>query len=433
MQLRACKIKPAKEKRMSALEKLLRMGKTMRLLYVEDDEPLQSELALMLSDFFDTIVLASDGEEGLEKFLQEPFELVITDIKMPKMDGIEMIRAIKKTHPSQPIIVTSAYNEAEYLLQLIDLGVDGFITKSLSSEHIFHTLAKNVERIHASRELGRYQKKLEELNAALEEEVLTKAKALKQSYVKALAYQKAFETVGTLLLLDGEGRVIQASTNALGLFGFPKEEFEGMPYKSLLDASAVNKEAFLHALSQKIPWQGELAFQTKAMRQLYAYVNCVPVALEGQALEFLVVMQDQSLLREKQEEEKIHAHACKLTFTCKHLVEHLPLPAAILDEKGCIGLHNFEFVEMVEEGSGEGLMYQLKEGTLRLERMLKTDDPFLEMPSLWEGKARGFVVLATYETVLESVDVRVHIKRLDKEAGTFLAVLCHQGVQDDAL
>jgi hypothetical protein len=65
--------------------------------------------------------------------------------------------------------------------------------------------------------------------------------------------------------------------------------------------------------------------------------------------------------------------------------------------------------------------------------MLKTDDPFLEMPSLWEGKARGFVVLATYETVLESVDVRVHIKRLDKEAGTFLAVLCHQGVQDDAL
>ena len=422
---------------MSALEKLLMMGKTMRILYVEDDEPLQSEFALMLWDIFDTIVLASNGEEGLEKFSQHPFDLVITDIRMPKMNGIEMIRAIKKTHPSQPIIVTSAYNETEYLLQLIELGVDGFITKPLSSEHIFRTLVKNVERVYASRELRYYQKKLEELNAALEEEVLAKTKALKQSYIKAFAYQKAFESVGTLLLLDEAGKVTQASADALKLFGFPKEELEGMSCGALLDAASLNQEAFSKSLAHKMPWQGELVFQTKAMRQLHAHVNCTPVPFGAGGLEFLVVMQDQSLMREALEKEKAHAKACKLSFTCKHLVESFPLPAAIVDEKGCIGLHNFEFVEMVEEGFGEGfgegLMYQLKEGTLRLETMLKTDDPFLGMPSLWERKANGFVVLATYETVLERVDMRVHIKRLDKEAGTFLAVLCRQGAQDDAL
>ena len=132
---------------MKPLNQLLKMGKSMRILYVEDDEALQQELTLLLSDIFETITLASNGEEGLEAYKKNSYDLVITDIRMPILDGVGMIEKIRHINPTQSIIVTSAHNEAEYLIKLIHLGVDSFITKPLSSVEIFETLYKSVRHI----------------------------------------------------------------------------------------------------------------------------------------------------------------------------------------------------------------------------------------------------------------------------------------------
>jgi len=120
---------------------------SLRLLYVEDDEELSLSTQRMLQSFFTNIVVAYDGVEGLEAYKKEPFDIVLTDILMPNMDGSEMIREIHKIKSQQAIIVMSAYEDSEHLLELIDIGIDKFISKPAPLEKLirsFLTVATNI-------------------------------------------------------------------------------------------------------------------------------------------------------------------------------------------------------------------------------------------------------------------------------------------------
>ncbi|MBL8018271.1 MAG: hybrid sensor histidine kinase/response regulator [Leptospirales bacterium] len=101
-------------------------------LYVEDDPDVRKQVHLFLKDYIGTVYLAEDGAEGLASFKENNPDLIITDIRMPELTGIEMIKQIKATKKSQRIIVTSAYDDSEYLIPLIESGVDRFVMKPLS-------------------------------------------------------------------------------------------------------------------------------------------------------------------------------------------------------------------------------------------------------------------------------------------------------------
>jgi len=122
------------------VRELQELGVNMRILYVEDDEIIRSQTNEFLSKFFGRVELAFDGEEGLEKFRNGTYELVISDISMPKMSGIDMITEIKAIKPDQIIIVTSAYNEPGYLTALIDLGVNRFVMKPFDRNRFVENL-----------------------------------------------------------------------------------------------------------------------------------------------------------------------------------------------------------------------------------------------------------------------------------------------------
>ena len=84
---------------------------TLNVLYVEDDAKLRDIVADYLKMLFASVVCAEDGEIGLEKFQENKFDLVLTDIQMPRMNGIEMIEAIRKIQPEQEIIILTAFSE----------------------------------------------------------------------------------------------------------------------------------------------------------------------------------------------------------------------------------------------------------------------------------------------------------------------------------
>jgi signal transduction histidine kinase len=112
----------------------------LSILYVEDNALVRESTLELLEMFFDNIDVAADGEEGLEKYRtyydthQRNYDIVLTDINMPRMNGIELIREIKALHERQDIIVISAHNETNYLLKLIDLEVSNFILKPIEIE-----------------------------------------------------------------------------------------------------------------------------------------------------------------------------------------------------------------------------------------------------------------------------------------------------------
>ena len=150
----------------------------IKLLYVEDNKETRESTLEMLQRFFHYVKTAENGLEGVKIFQEEEFDLLLTDINMPIMNGLEMIQKIKKIKPSLSVLVLSAHNEINYFLESIKLGVDGYILKPVNIMQLMDTLKKVVEKINLKREVKEYQDKLEESNKDLEKKVQERTAAL---------------------------------------------------------------------------------------------------------------------------------------------------------------------------------------------------------------------------------------------------------------
>ncbi len=115
--------------------------KELIILVVEDEvKARESMINNILSERFSKVIGAQNGDEGLKKFKKFKPDLVITDIAMPIMDGLDMAREIKEISDDVPIVVLSAYSEKERLLRSIDIGIDKYLIKPVDIEELFKVL-----------------------------------------------------------------------------------------------------------------------------------------------------------------------------------------------------------------------------------------------------------------------------------------------------
>lgn len=133
---------------------LEKYAKDISILFVEDDKGISKKMELLLYEIFSKIKVAFDGKEALEEYCNyyktnnEYPDLIITDIQMPNMDGIELIKHIYKENPNQKIIVLSAHNESEYLMELVNLGIYRFILKPMDYDNFFEIIFKISKEIY---------------------------------------------------------------------------------------------------------------------------------------------------------------------------------------------------------------------------------------------------------------------------------------------
>lgn len=133
---------------------ILEETKRLSLLFVEDNEPFRTRIVSVLEDYFYRVDSAVDGAEALEKYndyyhsKQKHYDLVISDIRMPRMNGVELTSEIRAINDTQPIIILSAHAETDYLLPLINLGIAQFITKPVQYPQMFDTLYKVCSKIN---------------------------------------------------------------------------------------------------------------------------------------------------------------------------------------------------------------------------------------------------------------------------------------------
>lgn len=114
--------------------------KELIILVVEDEVKARESMINILSERFSKVIGAQNGDEGLKKFKKFKPDLVITDIIMPIMDGLDMAREIKEISDDVPIVVLSAYSEKERLLRSIDIGIDKYLIKPVDIEELFKVL-----------------------------------------------------------------------------------------------------------------------------------------------------------------------------------------------------------------------------------------------------------------------------------------------------
>jgi len=118
--------------------------KSLTLLYVEDNEQLKDVKLDLFKELFKRVVYAKNGYEGLMKYQDESFDLIITDINMPVMDGLEMVEKIQKINSLQPVIVLSAYAEAEYFTKLARLNISCFLTKPVDMKQMLRKIDEGI-------------------------------------------------------------------------------------------------------------------------------------------------------------------------------------------------------------------------------------------------------------------------------------------------
>ena len=156
------------------IKELIKFAKTLKILYVEDNEEAREQILKLLENFFDHIIIAVDGEDGVDKFKEneDSLDIIFTDINMPKMNGIEMLRVIRKIDEKIPVIVLSAHNEVNFFIDTIELSVDGYILKPIEMEQFIMTLSKTVEKFKLHKSNEEYKKSLKDINNNLETEVM---------------------------------------------------------------------------------------------------------------------------------------------------------------------------------------------------------------------------------------------------------------------
>jgi len=129
------------------IKELTKRTKKYTLLYAEDDDTISKATLDILGNFFDNIIFAPNGKLGLEKFNENHIDLIITDINMPQMSGLEMLKEISLLNSSVPSIITTAHNEQDYYKDAIDLNVKGYILKPIVISKLLTIISEIIDDI----------------------------------------------------------------------------------------------------------------------------------------------------------------------------------------------------------------------------------------------------------------------------------------------
>ena len=136
----------------------------LTILLVDDEQELRHETAAFLELYCKRVIQAADGKEGLALIEAQRPDLVISDIRMPVMDGLKLATCLKERWPDTPLIFCTAFTETSYLLKGIELGVAAFIRKPVDTDELLAVISKTALPLLQRREIEGLS---EELTASL--------------------------------------------------------------------------------------------------------------------------------------------------------------------------------------------------------------------------------------------------------------------------
>jgi DNA-binding response OmpR family regulator len=122
--------------------------KEKSVLFVEDDMITRTEIGGMLGVIFNEVYTASNGEEAMYIYEDESPDIILSDIKMPKLDGISLITKIRNSDYKTPIVLMTSFAEHDLLLNAANLSVDGYLIKPVELEKLVFTLCKAAQRVY---------------------------------------------------------------------------------------------------------------------------------------------------------------------------------------------------------------------------------------------------------------------------------------------
>lgn len=219
----------------------------LTVLTIEDDEPTRKMISLYLKRRGFRVVEAHNGLVGVELFRKENPGLILVDLRMPEMDGLEVLEIVSTESPSTPIIVISGTGFIRSAIDAIHRGAWDYILKPIQDMSILdHHIEKALERARLIAENKRYQEKLEsdieERTRELTVAILSLTREINErERIEAVlrenekTYRAIFNaTTAALFIIDLNRDIIEANMHATKYFDFSQDEFRHLPLRSLI-------------------------------------------------------------------------------------------------------------------------------------------------------------------------------------------------------
>lgn len=224
----------------------------IKLLIVEDDSIIRNIFERALSKYVANIYTAKNGEDGLYKYLEIKPDLILTDIKMPIMNGLDMINEIRERDNGVRIIIMSAYGESRYFLNAIESGVKGFLTKPIKNEELIKTISdqandillekkfkeEEVKRKQAEKELIdiniTLENRVKQRTIDLEKEISERKKVELMLRISEEKYRQIYENATDGILLIQNGIIVLINPTMVDLLERLPKEVIGKPLKEFI-------------------------------------------------------------------------------------------------------------------------------------------------------------------------------------------------------
>jgi PAS domain S-box-containing protein len=171
-----------------------------KVLIIEDEEGIRRVLSIALSDTGYEVLTAADGESGIRVCQEESPHIIVTDIRMPGMDGIDVLKRVKELDPDREVIVVTGFGEVEVAIRALQLKASDFITKPINHDALLVAL---------DRAKGRYMAR----------------KELRDSEAK---YSSLVENSLTGIYMDQDGKIEFANKRFAEIYGYSKDELIGL-------------------------------------------------------------------------------------------------------------------------------------------------------------------------------------------------------------
>lgn len=252
----------------------------IKVLYVEDDKNTREEIKYFLEKRVEKLYLAENGEEGFNLYKEVNPDIIITDLQMPKLSGIEMSKLIRKENSNIPIIITTAFNDLNYLFEGINIGVTSYLTKPLNLKLLIESL------ISISK------------NIFLEIENKEIFNTLKQ-------YKDIVDESAIVSKTNLEGIITYINEPFEKISGYKKEELIGQSY-NIIRHPDVEKSFFTniwHLIKdEKKSWQGKIKNISKDGYAYYLDILIKPILdLNGEVIEYISLANDITYFEETKE------------------------------------------------------------------------------------------------------------------------------------
>jgi len=241
------------------------------LLFVEDDQAARDTISRLLGRVVGTVHVAANGREGLEAYRAHTPDIVVSDVRMPAMDGIEMVREIRRLQPDCQVVILTAFSDIECLLDCVSIGVNHYIRKPVDFARLGEAIDQCCDYVNLKRRLRKQDETLNLLSQAVE------------------------QAPASVLITDLQGTIEYVNTTFAKVTGYSSREVIGRNpriLKSDLNPPELYQELW-NSIREGKEWECELANRRKDGEVYWELAKFCPLRdSSGTIIKYLKVSQD---------------------------------------------------------------------------------------------------------------------------------------------